>query len=276
MELDSRYDLTDRLAWADSALNEDRQTRTAAQMAELGMKYDSAIERPYDPQRAKTWLLRAVAAGTTNREAIFRLAELQEYDGQYREAAATYGRLTAGQDRLVGDSRAAIARLQSSGKIAAPTVAAAPAPRAVASAKPAPAAAARKPAAPAAPKASGSVRVPVGRQLICEMKSWSGYPSIGLYSRDKQTRYDDAFRVEFLSRTQLRISGSDKLTNGVRNIVVQGSVAIISDPYPQKNGLLGVTFRNISPFTFNISSLTFREEWTSSLGSNTIHEGNCE
>ncbi|MFM5931660.1 MAG: hypothetical protein ACKOPQ_12180 [Novosphingobium sp.] len=276
-ELDSRYDMTDRIAMADSALNEDRQTRTAAQMAELGMKYETGVERPYDPQKAKSWLLRAVAAGTTNRDAIFRLAELQENDGQYREAAATYGRLATGRDATAAYAREAIGRMQSSGKIARPAAAAAPAPRAVAAARPAPvAAAAPRPPAPAAPKPSGNARVPIGKPLICEMKSWSGFPKIGLYSRDKQTRYDDAFRIEFLSRTQMRITGSEKLRNGVRNIAVQGSQAIVSDPYPQTNGMMGITFRNISPFTFNLGSWTFREVWTSSMGNNTIHEGNCE
>lgn len=275
-ELDSRFDMSDRIAMADSALNEDSQTKTAAQMAELGMKYDAGIERPYDAQRAKTWLLRAVAAGTTNYEAIFKLAELQENDGQYREAAATYGRLTSVSGNIASDARAQIARLQSSGKIARPAVAAAAPPRAPAPVRPAPAAPAPKPQVTSTPKASGNVRVPIGKPLICEMKSWTGFPSIGIYSRDKQPRYDDAFRIEFLSRTQMRITGSDKLRNGVRAIVIQGNQAIVVDPYPQTSGMMGIKFRNLTPFTFKIDQMTFREVWASSMGNNTIHEGNCE
>ncbi|MFM5906660.1 MAG: hypothetical protein ACKOPO_03575, partial [Novosphingobium sp.] len=275
-ELDSSYDMAYRIAMADSALNEDSQTRTAAQMAELGMKYEAGIERPYDTPKAKYWLLRAAAAGTTNRDAMFRLAELQENDGQYREAAATYGRLATGRDNTAVNARQAIGRMQASGKIARPAAAAAPAPRTAAPARPTPVAPTPKPAASAGIKPSGNARVPIGKPLICEMKSWSGFPKIGIYSRDKQTRYDDAFRIEFLSRTQIRITGSEKLRNGVRNIAVQGNQAIVSDPYPQTNGMMGITFRNISPFTFNLGSWTFREVWTSSMGNNTIHEGNCE
>lgn len=276
MELDSRFDMTDRIAMADSALNEESQTKTAAQMAELGMKYDTGLERPYDAQRAKSWLLRAVAAGTTNNEAIFKLAELQENDGQYREAAATYGRLTSASGNIASDARAQIARLQSSGKMARPAVALAAAPRVPVPARPAPVARAPKPQVAVTPKASGNVRIPIGKPLICEMKSWTGFPSVGIYSRDKQPRYDDAFRIEFLSRSQMRITGSDKLRNGVRNIVVQGNQVIVVDPYPQSNGMMGITFRNITPFTFKIDQMTFREVWVSSMGSNTIHEGNCE
>lgn len=137
-ELDSRYDMTDRIAMVDSALAENVQTKTAAAMASLGLKYYNGDDRPLDWVKAKSWLLGAVAAGSTNRSAIYTLGELQEEDKQYREAAASYGRLTSGNDDIASISRKNVARLQASGFISRPTLSAAPAPRAATRPKPAP------------------------------------------------------------------------------------------------------------------------------------------
>lgn len=277
-ELNADWDLADRIAMVDSALSEDRATVTAAQMVALGKRYESGDQRPVNWTKAIYWLQRGVDAGNTDRGAIATLAGLYDIEGQYSRSEPLWRRLTTGNDEIAQEARARIAEFDADRAAARQAAANAAASRAAAvpAAVPAkPKTAAAKPAVVAI-KPSGNAKVPIGKALICETKIWSGFKSVGILSRDREPRYDDAFRLEFTSRNQIRITGSDKMKNGVRSIAVQGNRAIINEAYPSKKGMLGVTHWNVSPFNFNLDEYTFEERWENSMGGQTIYRGNCE
>lgn len=274
LELAPDWKLTDRFAMADSMLSEDKTTVTAAQMVALGKKYEDGSERPRILDKARYWLERGIDAGSNDRDALWRLATMYDLDGPAGKSEALWRRLAIGSDDMAPDARARVAEFDAARAAARPVVKVTtprPAPRPTATTT------IKTPvAAPSIGKPWGNVKVPIGKPLICEMKIWSGMKSFGIVSRESKPRYDDAFRLEFLSRTQVRITGSDSLKNGVRSIVVQGSIAKISDPYQVSNGLLGIKHWNVQPFEFDLDQYTFEEIWDSSWDGRTIKKGNCE